>query len=429
MAYCNEYTELISAAVDGALSPAQQEMLETHLASCPDCAALFRELSALHAALEDLPCMEPPAELKSRILEEVAQEKLLPFSPPEKKGLSRHSQRWLATAAALALVVFGAWSWKPWERNDITGQPAPAAATPLRDSASAETGGPTPEADQAAVSQNSAPAEELGSATPEIASRMAPQEDISSSNDGVTAPSPEAKEMTAPEAVPAPANAAPTLAPKLGRSMAVDGGSALEESASEPQTAEILPEEEEQIPPVSPETQNVTALQAPALFSAPVPSSVPEEKVGEAPEPLMVGAGVPEGPVESPELIPRDALDRLLEEFPMPEGAQLIASDTFLGWQTPSVPVEGEEQQVSTYMEYLGLTTNGKYHEFWLHSLLVDDPQEGLAHSSTLNFFAVPLEEGEILVQRREPEADLTDEAALEAYEAGIQAYLEATTK
>lgn len=429
MAYCNEYTELISAAVDGALSPAQQEMLETHLASCPDCAALFRELSALHNALSSLPQVEPPVELKSRILEEVAQEKLLPFSPPEKKGLSRHSQRWLATAAALALVVFGAWSWKPWERNDITGQPAPAAATPLRDSASAGIGGLTPEADQAAVSQNSAPAEGLGSATPEIASRMAPQEDISSSDNEETAPPPEAKEKTAPAAVPAPANAAPTAAPKLGRSMVIDGGNALEESASEPQMAEILPEEEEQIPPVSPETQNVTALQAPALFSAPIPSDLPEETDGEASGLLMVGSGVPEELAESPELTPQEALERLLEEFPMPEEAQLIASDTFLGWQTPSVPVEGEEQQVSTYMEYLGLTTNGKYHEFWLHSLLVDDPQEGLAHSNTLNFFAVPLEEGEILVQRREPEADLTDEVALEAYEAGIQAYLEATTK
>ena len=49
MAYCNEYTELISAALDGALSPGQRKELDAHLAACPECAALYKELSALHA--------------------------------------------------------------------------------------------------------------------------------------------------------------------------------------------------------------------------------------------------------------------------------------------------------------------------------------------------------------------------------------------
>ena len=57
MAHCDEYVDLISAAIDGALSPVEQEKLDSHLASCPECRALYEELTALHAALSGLPPM------------------------------------------------------------------------------------------------------------------------------------------------------------------------------------------------------------------------------------------------------------------------------------------------------------------------------------------------------------------------------------
>ena len=128
MAYCNEYTELISAALDGALSPGQRKELDAHLAACPECAALYKELSALHAALEDLPPVEPPADLKARIMEAVAAEKVVPF-PPKRNDRLPHRWRWLASAAVLAIVLLGTWSWKPWEMTAQTRQSAPAAGT------------------------------------------------------------------------------------------------------------------------------------------------------------------------------------------------------------------------------------------------------------------------------------------------------------
>ena len=85
MAHCDEYSELISASLDGALSPAETEKLNAHLAQCPDCRALLEELSALHAALSDLPPVEVPSGLTERIMAAVAAEQVLPFAPPEQK--------------------------------------------------------------------------------------------------------------------------------------------------------------------------------------------------------------------------------------------------------------------------------------------------------------------------------------------------------
>ena len=128
MAHCDEYLELISAAVDGALSPSELERLNAHLALCPECKALYQDLTAIHAALRDLPPVEVPADLPDRIMAAVAAEKVLPFAPAEKKKSSAHWQRWLASAAVLAVVVAGAWGWKPWER--IAGDLEPEEVNP-----------------------------------------------------------------------------------------------------------------------------------------------------------------------------------------------------------------------------------------------------------------------------------------------------------
>lgn len=99
-----------------------------------------------------------------------------------------------------------------------------------------------------------------------------------------------------------------------------------------------------------------------------------------------------------------------------------------LALETPLTPLdESSLQQASTQLEYLGLTPNQCYHEFWLYTFLLDDPEIGLAHSSTLNFFAVPIGGGEVLVQRQEVEGGLQDEADWDMYQAGIDSYLEAT--
>lgn len=101
---------------------------------------------------------------------------------------------------------------------------------------------------------------------------------------------------------------------------------------------------------------------------------------------------------------PREALDRLLEIFPMPEDATLVKTENFLGWYTPFVPLGGDTtpdaQQSSTQLRFWRLTPNKKYYEFWCYSALLDIPSTGEGHCSTLNFFAVDIYSGEILDER-----------------------------
>lgn len=428
MAHCEEYTELISAALDGALSPDEQEKLDTHLASCPDCAALFKDLSALHTALEDLPAVEPPPELKARILEQVAREQILPFSPPKKEGLSRHSQRWMATAAVLVLVVFGTWSWKPWERNHVAQQPAPAAESTRSDAVSADMSGRIGEMNQAVPSPSPAPAEMAEAPIPEVAAQnMDPEAAVAPLNEEDVSSAPESVEESAPKATPAPVNIAPASAPEVSRSMTAGSGSSLDGSTPEFRMAKTAPTGEEQPSSESPEALDITAFQSPVLFSVPSPSPVPEENGVESSEFLLEGSGTPEEPLENPDMTPRQALDILLEAYPMPEEASLVDTGEVLGWETPPSPLDSAQEsnapQVSTRLEYVGLSSNGKYHEFWLSSFLLDDPAQGLAHSSTINFFAVPLDGGEILVQRSEETEDA------DAYQSGIDAYLQAVNE
>ena len=58
MADCARYVELLSARLDGELTPAEERELEEHLEVCPACRALEGQLSVLHgsfAALEETP--------------------------------------------------------------------------------------------------------------------------------------------------------------------------------------------------------------------------------------------------------------------------------------------------------------------------------------------------------------------------------------
>lgn len=110
MGSCDEILELISAALDGPLSEADQAALDAHLAICPACSALFQDLSALHAAasaLEEVPAPEGfAADVMARISAEAEQaDNVTPF--PRKVSRS-HWKRWSATAAVVAVVALGA---------------------------------------------------------------------------------------------------------------------------------------------------------------------------------------------------------------------------------------------------------------------------------------------------------------------------------
>ena len=101
---CENYTELISAALDGELSYEEELKLDGHLAVCPQCRALMKELSVLNLALEES-AEEVPEGFARRVMDAVAETKQ---TPAKGKNTGRRWQKLLASAAVLAIVVVGA---------------------------------------------------------------------------------------------------------------------------------------------------------------------------------------------------------------------------------------------------------------------------------------------------------------------------------
>lgn len=100
---CEEAQALLSAALDGALSPAERRALDDHLAQCPTCAALFEELAGHSRALRALTC-EFPDDLHAHILSNLPEQ-----SAPKKKKRAP----WVrvgALAACMALVLWAGFS-------------------------------------------------------------------------------------------------------------------------------------------------------------------------------------------------------------------------------------------------------------------------------------------------------------------------------
>ncbi|MDE6107514.1 MAG: zf-HC2 domain-containing protein [Oscillospiraceae bacterium] len=400
MAHHDEYVELISAAIDGALSPDEQTRLEEHLAACPDCKALYDDLKAVHQALLDLPPAEVPAGLTERIMEAVAADNVTPLPRPKKSAFQW--KKTVAAAAVLALVLAGVGTMNG-SLNAVKNALPENTMSDFQDKESEEMAPVMGVRTTEGVSDEEAPVLAQGyRAVPEPTDGVA--ETDTPASDSFT--------------VQVAAKQTPTA------------------SQSE-QPAEMVPEPQDAETFTIGDITDLLEGDADSEATIDLPVSLFVLPTGmESPESTDNAIAAERAPDEQDEK-PNEALS-LLAEFlwseKMPEGMQKVDTEEFFGYATPLVSQDGEDhsQQVSTRLEYLGLTPNGKYHEFWLYSFLLDDPETGLAHSSTLNFFAVPLDGGEILVQRQEIDLpDGTDKTGdideiMELYLAGIAAYHEA---
>ncbi len=110
---CNEITDLISASLDNMLTEQEQTELDSHLAVCPACSALYAQLRDLHQACADLDELSAPNGFSARVMECIAADctqeqptNVIPF--PAKKTVRSPWKRWGITAAAVAIVVLGA---------------------------------------------------------------------------------------------------------------------------------------------------------------------------------------------------------------------------------------------------------------------------------------------------------------------------------
>lgn len=121
---CDQALDLLSARLDGALTPEEAAGLEEHLSHCPDCRALAADLEEMHAAMPGL-YQEPPPELKERVMAQIRAESA-PISLEEvrKKRSGRKVWRsWGAMAAAMAVVFMSAVAMRFGGSGDTAGIP------------------------------------------------------------------------------------------------------------------------------------------------------------------------------------------------------------------------------------------------------------------------------------------------------------------
>ncbi len=99
MRTCEDYEELISARLDGALTDEERAALDAHLAGCPRCRRTAAELAQVDAALRSLGGAAP-VDLTARVLDRIGAEKVVPLRRRPRRAL------WgAACAAVLALVL------------------------------------------------------------------------------------------------------------------------------------------------------------------------------------------------------------------------------------------------------------------------------------------------------------------------------------
>lgn len=221
---CQDIQDLLSASLDGELTPDEQARLDEHLNTCPACRALYEELSGLHAA--ELWETEVPPELTGRILKAL---------PAQRSGKVVYWKRWGAMAAAIALVALAAWR------------------LPLRPPTDPGVNADTSDTTGAASMDQAADAAE--DAAPEDAEEPM-----------LTA----AMEETQPAADAAPPAAYGSAKMNRSSKMAAPGGGDTQTGGAEVQDAADTPAQAPALPPVS----SSSVDDAPAApFSAPVPDA------------------------------------------------------------------------------------------------------------------------------------------------------------
>lgn len=118
---CEQFEPLIGELVDGTLDGAPRHTLETHLGTCPACAALVDELLVVRRAARALPPLAPPARVKARVLEAIGRER----AGTRSAGAWRRFVLPLTAAAVIVLGVAAALMLRP----QTTTSPATGATT------------------------------------------------------------------------------------------------------------------------------------------------------------------------------------------------------------------------------------------------------------------------------------------------------------
>ncbi|QZA32207.1 zf-HC2 domain-containing protein [Hydrogenibacillus sp. N12] len=109
MALCRDVEPLLVAGLDGTLTPAEAEIVTTHLVVCTECRRTKAALEALHEPLRDLPEVPMPASAVDRIWPRILEDRAA-----RKRHRRRRLRRLFAGGAVAAAVVGFAWGAGLW---------------------------------------------------------------------------------------------------------------------------------------------------------------------------------------------------------------------------------------------------------------------------------------------------------------------------
>lgn len=133
---CDDVHELLSAAFDGELDPAEAARLDEHLAACSACAVHRERLAEVRDVFRSLTPAAPPRDLASAVMDRIrageAGEPGHPGATPSpafpSPAASRRRRRWTARVAA-ALLLVGAGAGVLWHgrASDAVAPTEPAA--------------------------------------------------------------------------------------------------------------------------------------------------------------------------------------------------------------------------------------------------------------------------------------------------------------
>ena len=106
MSGCNYFEQLISQALDGELSSAEEQELCSHLRTCPDCRLLAEALTGISGVMRD-GTVDPPESLYGSVMERIeADDSESENEPiPISHARQRASRPWMKTLIAACLVI------------------------------------------------------------------------------------------------------------------------------------------------------------------------------------------------------------------------------------------------------------------------------------------------------------------------------------
>jgi hypothetical protein len=144
----SEWTDQFSAYLDDELDLAARRRLEAHLAQCPACSAVYRDLQEIVREAKDYAGEEPATDLWPRIAAGIEASRIVEFRPAAP---ARAGRRWMPVAIAaagfLAVGLGGTLWYRGYEqgraaaRAVVAERAAPSAVQPV--SSNAVTASPT----------------------------------------------------------------------------------------------------------------------------------------------------------------------------------------------------------------------------------------------------------------------------------------------